>query len=112
MVLVPNLHSLAIRLLGARYRYVMPEHINFFSPRSLRTMVESTGEWEVKHLGSMHFNPVVLLQDMWRGGHCVPDSESGFVGNQPVEKHLALGPLRWGIAVRKACSIRRWQEII
>ena len=74
MVLVPNLHSLAIRLLGARYRYVMPEHINFFSPRSMRTMVESTGEWEVKHLGSMHFNPVVLLQDMWRWA-CVPDSE-------------------------------------
>ena len=98
MVLVPNLHSLAIRLLGARYRYVMPEHINFFSPRSLRTMVESTGEWEVKHLGSMHFNPVVLLQDMWRGGHCVPDSERAGLLKRTNrwKKHPALGLLRWG----------------
>ena len=61
-------------------------------------MVESTGEWEVKHLGSMHFNPVVLLQDMWRGGHCVPDSERAGLLKRTNrwKKHPALGLLRWG----------------
>ena len=73
-VLVPNLNSLAIRLLGARYRYVMPEHLNYFTAATLRRWCARVPELEVVALRSTHFNPVVIWQD-WRGrGRGVPDA--------------------------------------
>jgi len=64
-VLVPNLESLAIRLLGTRYRYVMPEHVNYFSRATLATFAATEPRLELVALRSTHFNPVVLWQD-WR----------------------------------------------
>lgn len=73
--LVPNLDSLAVRWLGARYRYVMPEHVNYFSRRTLAALVAAERRLELVWLGSTHFNPIVLWQD-WRGNvDCVPDAE-------------------------------------
>lgn len=74
-VLVPNLKSLAARLLGPRYRYVMPEHLNYFTDGTLLRLVARAPELEVVALRSTHFNPAVLWQD-WRGrGRRVPDAE-------------------------------------
>src|SRR6185369_5142888 len=39
-VLVPNLSSLAVRLLGAKYRHVYPQHLNYFTERTLRQFAE------------------------------------------------------------------------
>lgn len=63
MVLVPNLCSLAARILGSRYRYVYPQHLNYFSPAALERLVSS--RFSVIERRSMHFNPVVIWQD-WR----------------------------------------------
>jgi 2-polyprenyl-3-methyl-5-hydroxy-6-metoxy-1,4-benzoquinol methylase len=64
-VLVPNLHSLASRILGTRYRYVYPQHLNYFTRETLRRLVPAG--FSIQESSSMHFNPVVIWQD-WRGG--------------------------------------------
>lgn len=66
-VLVPNLDSLAVRLLGPQYRYFMPDHINYFDPRTLVELVHRVPGMELVAMGSTHFNPLVIWQD-WRGG--------------------------------------------
>ena len=41
LVLVPNGQSLAARLLGARYRYIYPQHLNYFTRSTLTRLVSS-----------------------------------------------------------------------
>jgi 2-polyprenyl-3-methyl-5-hydroxy-6-metoxy-1,4-benzoquinol methylase len=64
-VLVPNLRSLAVRLLGARYRYIYPQHLNYFTQATLRRLVEK--QFSVIGCSTTHFNPIVIWQD-WRSG--------------------------------------------
>ena len=64
-VLVPNMKSLAARLLGARYRYLYPQHLNYFTNATLKGLVEP--RFSVVEFNSTHFNPIVIWQD-WRGG--------------------------------------------
>jgi SAM-dependent methyltransferase len=64
-VLVPNMKSLAARLLGARYRYLYPQHLNYFTKATLLRLVEP--RFSVVEFNSTHFNPVVIWRD-WRGG--------------------------------------------
>jgi len=64
-VLVPNMKSLAARALGARYRYLYPQHLNYFTKATLTRLVES--RFSVIEFSSTHFNPIVIWQD-WRGG--------------------------------------------
>ncbi|MCL5096192.1 MAG: class I SAM-dependent methyltransferase [Candidatus Omnitrophica bacterium] len=71
--LVPNLKSLAVRLLGTKYRYIMPDHMNYFAAKTLAHLAQTAGTLEIVALLSTHFNPLVLLYD-WRGGDArVPD---------------------------------------
>jgi 2-polyprenyl-3-methyl-5-hydroxy-6-metoxy-1,4-benzoquinol methylase len=72
-VLVPNMQSLAARLLGARYRYIYPQHLNYFTSKTLRRLAED--RFSVVDSRSTHFNPIVIWQDWRRGGKEVPDSE-------------------------------------
>jgi SAM-dependent methyltransferase len=74
-ILVPNLGSLAVRLLGARYRYLMPEHINVFSRTTLARLAASIPDLTPVASGSSHFNPVVLWQDWRRPREAVPSGE-------------------------------------
>jgi 2-polyprenyl-3-methyl-5-hydroxy-6-metoxy-1,4-benzoquinol methylase len=64
-VLVPNTKSLAARALGARYRYVYPQHLNYFTKATLTKLVQA--RFPVIESRSTHFNPIVIWQD-WRGG--------------------------------------------
>jgi 2-polyprenyl-3-methyl-5-hydroxy-6-metoxy-1,4-benzoquinol methylase len=64
-VLVPNMKSLAARVLGARYRYLYPQHLNYFTKTTLKKLVEP--RFSVIEFRSTHFNPIVIWQD-WRGG--------------------------------------------
>ncbi len=75
IILVPNLHSLAIRTIGCRYRYIMSEHLNYFSASALSQMVSRVGEWQIERVTSMHFNPMVLIQDALKPREEVPDAE-------------------------------------
>jgi len=65
-VLVPNMHSLAARLLGVRYRYLYPQHVNYFTRTTLLTLARNW--FEPVEFRSTHFNPIVIWQDWrWRG---------------------------------------------
>ena len=74
-VLVPNLQSLAVRLLGPRYRYVYPQHLNYFSPATLRKLIEPY--FNLIELRTTHFNPIVIWQDIHAGGRDVSNAERG-----------------------------------
>jgi 2-polyprenyl-3-methyl-5-hydroxy-6-metoxy-1,4-benzoquinol methylase len=65
IILVPNMRSLAVRLLGAKYRYIYSEHLNYFTPVTLARVVGQ--ELEVVTMHSTHFNPIVIWQDARRG---------------------------------------------
>jgi 2-polyprenyl-3-methyl-5-hydroxy-6-metoxy-1,4-benzoquinol methylase len=64
-VLVPNMKSLAVRILGARYRYIYPQHLNYFTKATLAKLVEP--RFSIIEFRSTHFNPIVIWQD-WRSG--------------------------------------------
>lgn len=73
IILVPNMRSLAVRLLGAKYRYIFAEHINYFTAQTLQKFVRR--ELFVLQLKSTHFNPIVIWKDFWQGGREIPREE-------------------------------------
>ncbi|MGH7950901.1 MAG: class I SAM-dependent methyltransferase [Limisphaerales bacterium] len=73
-ILVPNMKSLAVRLLGAKYRYVFPQHVNYFTAKTLEKF-SSQKSFEIIVRGSMHFNPIVIWQDFRSKGGFVPDEQ-------------------------------------
>lgn len=95
-VLVPNHASLVSRLLGARYRYVMPEHLNYFTAHTLRRLIEAVREFELVAIGTSHFNPVVLWQDWRRPRLAVPPMERAqlLARTNRWKRHKALLPIR------------------
>jgi 2-polyprenyl-3-methyl-5-hydroxy-6-metoxy-1,4-benzoquinol methylase len=72
-ILVPNMRSLAVRLLGVKYRYIYPEHLNYFTPETLKTFVSR--EFAVHAFKSTHFNPLVIYQDFRDGGREIARAE-------------------------------------
>ena len=100
-VLVPNRLSLATRMLGSRYRYVMPDHVNYFSRRALIDFVERVPELEVIDDTTMKFNPVVILQDLRRRDDRVPDAERAALLKRTTawKQSKWLLPLQWGYRV-------------
>jgi 2-polyprenyl-3-methyl-5-hydroxy-6-metoxy-1,4-benzoquinol methylase len=95
-VLVPNMRSLAVRWVGSRYRYLMPEHLNYFTADTLRHLVSRERSFTMVTLQSTHFNPVVLWQDWRRARESVPDEErAGLLKRTTAWKqNAALMPLR------------------
>jgi 2-polyprenyl-3-methyl-5-hydroxy-6-metoxy-1,4-benzoquinol methylase len=98
-VLVPNLGSLAVRLAGPRYRYVMPDHVNYFSAASLRQLIARVPEFECVALRFTHFNPIVIWQD-FRAANVparVPDAERAALLARTTawKQRPGLAPLGW-----------------
>ena len=73
LLLVPNMKSLAARALGAKYRYVYPQHLNYFTRPTLTKLVAP--QFRVIEHRSTHFNPIVLWQDLRGGGKEVSNQE-------------------------------------
>lgn len=67
---MPNHRSLASRLLGVSYRYVLLEHVNYFSEADLRRLCRD--RFEIVEAASSHFNPAVIWQDALGRGRPVP----------------------------------------
>lgn len=74
-ILVPNLRSLAVLLLGLKYRYIMPDHVNYFMAATLRRFAAVESSLMVVAMGSSHFNPLVISKDFRGGQERVPDEE-------------------------------------
>jgi len=93
-LLVPNLKSLAVRLLGAKYRYIYAEHLNYFTPATLKKFAER--EFTVVDLQSTHFNPLVIAKDFRGGGREVPRAER----YQLLKRTTGFKKSRWLYPVR------------
>jgi len=74
-ILVPNMNSLAVRLLGVKYRYIMPDHVNYFTAETLQQLAARDSQFEAVRLSHSHFNPVVILKDFRSRTERVADEE-------------------------------------
>ena len=74
-ILVPNFRSLAVRILGPKYRYIFPQHVNYFTRKTLKRLIATQSDFEIIHSGSMHFNPLVIYRDWKNPRDFVPDQE-------------------------------------
>jgi SAM-dependent methyltransferase len=72
-ILVPNLRSLAVRLLQDKYRYIFPQHVNYFTLSTLKRFAAVAPNTRIIYCGSTHFNPIVIWQDFSSSGDFVPD---------------------------------------
>jgi len=68
-ILVPNMRSSPMRLLGEKYATFF-RALNYFTPLTLKTFAGR--ELTVVKLKSMQFNPVVMWQDLRRAGAKFP----------------------------------------
>jgi len=93
-VLVPNFRALAVRLLGNRYRYIYPQHVNYFTRQTLSHLVEQ--RFEIIHTRYTHFNPIVIWQDWKRRGKEVSNQERATLLAQTnrMKKNTLLAPAR------------------
>lgn len=104
-VLVPNLDSLAVRVLGGKYRYIYKEHLNYFSRSTLSRFVAT--QFEPVKLLSTHFNPFVIWQD-WRdrGGAIAMQDRAKLLKRTTAYKSsplmrplkLAYSATEWGLS--------------
>jgi 2-polyprenyl-3-methyl-5-hydroxy-6-metoxy-1,4-benzoquinol methylase len=97
-ILVPNMRSLAVRILGGKYRYIMPDHVNYFTPRTLSNFGKSVAGLEELTFTSMHFNPVVILQDFRSDGQerVADEARAKLLKRTTAWKQSArLGPLKF-----------------
>jgi 2-polyprenyl-3-methyl-5-hydroxy-6-metoxy-1,4-benzoquinol methylase len=93
-VLVPNFESLATRILGAKYRYILPQHVNYFTFKTLGTLCSRV--FEVERITSTHFNPLVILQDRRGGEVGVGESDRATLLKKTtaMKQNPALYPVR------------------
>ena len=94
IVLVPNLQSLAVRLLGPRYRYVYPQHLNYFNGATLRKLIEPW--FDVIELRATHFNPIVIWKDFRASGREISNAERGDLLKRTTayKQNAALKPIK------------------
>jgi 2-polyprenyl-3-methyl-5-hydroxy-6-metoxy-1,4-benzoquinol methylase len=93
-MLVPNLKSLAVKLLGAKYRYIYAEHLNYFTPATLEKFAGR--EFTVVDFQSTHFNPLVIWKDFRGGEREVPRAER----YQLLKRTTTFKKSRWLYPVR------------
>jgi len=92
-VLVPNFRSLAIRLLGVRYRYVLAQHLNYFTRATLEKI--ASPPFVPVWCSTTHFNPWVVWQD-WKGTEKAGDQAraSLLVKTNKLKSKKSLAPVR------------------
>jgi 2-polyprenyl-3-methyl-5-hydroxy-6-metoxy-1,4-benzoquinol methylase len=94
-ILVPNMNSAAVRLLGSHYRYIYPEHLNYFTRDTLCSLLDKNS-LQIAQVRTTHFNPIVILQDWRSGGRDVSDAERAKLLKRTSEykRSLVLAPAR------------------
>ncbi len=104
IALVPNIRSLAVRLVGMRYRYILPQHVNYFSRQTLVRLAERAGDFALERVAFTHFNPVVIWQDRRRGDGFVGDGDRAALlkRTNALKQRAGLAPVRWAYALAEA----------
>ena len=107
-ILVPNFESLAVRLLGSRYRYILPQHLNYFTAATLARLVKREPQFRLVYSGSSHFNPLVILQDWRRQGMAASDAERASLLKRTTayKQNPALWPVKLALAGVEAVLAR------
>ena len=97
IILVPNMKSLAVRTLGAKYRYIYPQHLNYFTLATLQRLVLQNNSLTTVAHGSMHFNPIVIAQDFRRRGRAVSEAERAALLQRTTswKQNSALKPVKF-----------------
>jgi hypothetical protein len=92
-ILVPNFRSLATHILGARYRYILPQHVNYFTASTLRALCSNL--FKIESITTTHFNPLVILKDL-RSPTAVAESDRAQLLKRTtnLKTNPALYPLR------------------
>lgn len=93
-ILVPNMKSLAIKLIGSKYRYIFAEHLNYFTPETLRKFVGE--EFNIVDIKSTHFNPLVIWKDFRGGERAIPRAER----SQLLKRTTAYKKSRWMLPLK------------
>lgn len=104
IALVPNIRSLAVRLIGTRYRYILQQHVNYFSRQTLARLADEAGDFSVEEVAFTHFNPVVIWQDWRCGGNFVSDQDRAALlkKTNSLKARRGLAPVRWAYALSEA----------
>lgn len=104
LALVPNLDSLAVRLLGMKYRYVLPQHLNYFSAATLKALFAAVPGWEIVAIHFSHFNPLVIGQDFRGGSKPISDEERArlLARTTALKQRRGLPLVRWAYALSEA----------
>jgi 2-polyprenyl-3-methyl-5-hydroxy-6-metoxy-1,4-benzoquinol methylase len=99
-ILVPNFRSLAVRLLGSKHRYILPQHLNYFTLATLTKLVERERSFRIVYSGSCHFNPVVIVQDWRRRGKPATDEDRARLLKRTTawKQNAALQPVKLALA--------------
>jgi 2-polyprenyl-3-methyl-5-hydroxy-6-metoxy-1,4-benzoquinol methylase len=105
-VLVPNMRSLAVRLLGSKYRYIYPEHLNYFTRQTLEKFMAR--EFALQGFKSTHFNPLVIVKDFRGGGREIPRAERAQLlkRTNTYKKSAWMLPVRFGYRTMEAALAR------
>ncbi|HEY3932424.1 MAG TPA: class I SAM-dependent methyltransferase, partial [Verrucomicrobiae bacterium] len=93
-ILTPNMNSLAVKLIGAKYRYIFPEHLNYFTPRTMKGFVEL--EFTLVGIKSTHFNPLVIWKDFRGGERDIPRAER----TRLLKKTTGYKKSRWMLPIK------------
>jgi 2-polyprenyl-3-methyl-5-hydroxy-6-metoxy-1,4-benzoquinol methylase len=99
-ILVPNFRSLATRLLGPKYRYIFPQHVNYFTPSTLKKLVATEPQLRVVYSRTTHFNPIVIAQDWKSAGEFVSDEQRAKLLKQTTgyKQNPLLKPVKLGLS--------------
>jgi hypothetical protein len=103
-ILVPNFRSLAVRLLGAKYRYILPQHINYFTRRTLAKLVGNEPRLRIVCARSSHFNPLVIARDWKARGKPASDEERATLLKRTTayKQSVALKPAKLALGAAEA----------
>ena len=104
-ILVPNMESLAVRLLGPRYRYIMEEHLNYFTAATLKQFIAREPDFEIVTLTTTHFNPMVIWQDHHATTQRVPDAARAQLLKRTTrwKQNPFAAPARWLYSGMERC---------
>jgi 2-polyprenyl-3-methyl-5-hydroxy-6-metoxy-1,4-benzoquinol methylase len=93
-VLVPNMKSLAVRLIGKRYRYIYAQHLNYFTAATMKQLASDS--FQAAEIRFTHFNPIVIWQDWRRGGVEISNQERGDLLKRTTayKENPALKPIK------------------
>jgi SAM-dependent methyltransferase len=102
--ILPNFKSLAVRLLGKNYRYIFPQHVNYFTVRTLARLVAAEPRFQIVHAGSTHFNPLVIWQDWKTPRDFVPDEERAKLLKRTTayKQNPAMKPIKLALGASEA----------